>query len=603
METVSKVQNAQILMGNEAIALGLLDEGIRYFAAYPGTPSTEIMEYAHTMKDKYKATVHWSTNEAVAMEEAAAAAISGEYAVYTSKHVGLNVAADPFLTLSYMGVRGALVLCIADDPTMHSSQNEQDTRWYGKLAHVPVIEPTDPENAYLLARKAVELSHMLEMPVILRITTRISHGLAPIKQMAPKSHTREPYLRDPSRFVNIPGNARRNKQRMNKAMKNAETIASQVNWAFKEIDNQNSFGIISTGTAASYAEEIVTQNNEYDLFIAYLTNPLPKQQLLEFMKRHSSIIVVEELDDILEREIKLLAFDNNIQLEIHGKDAIPWDYELNGMIIRNAILKVTGKQIIELPVVEVDQSHLIVRPPNLCIGCPHRSTYYSLTRALKNKDTIYSNDVGCYSLGVLPPYNAADALICMGGSIGMAVGFATVNPEKTVVATIGDSTFWHTGIPGLANAIWHEANVLFVIMDNSTTAMTGMQPNPSGDTKLSIYETVKGMGAEVWEIDAFDSKGFRQLVKESVEKPGVKVIISKSPCVIYDRKELGGKVKEKAHVDHDACNLCGVCTTQVNCPGIMQVNGKITIDQTECTGCSICAQACPKHAINLVEVN
>jgi indolepyruvate ferredoxin oxidoreductase, alpha subunit len=601
MESIQK-QKFSLLMGNEAIAQGLLDEGAEYFAAYPGTPSTEIMDYAFEHKDESNVIVHWSTNEAVAMEEVAAAAIGGKFAVYVSKHVGLNVAADPFLTLAYMGVRGALVLCVADDPSMHSSQNEQDTRWFGRLAHVPVIEPTDPTNAYTLARKALQLSHTLETPVILRITTRISHGLAPITFDKPKSKIDIPYLRDPGRFVNIPGNARKNKQRLNKAMSTAASLADTLDWTYKVISNGNKFGIISSGTAASYSEEIINGSNTYDLFISYLTHPLPKDKIQDFLQRHEKVLIVEELDDVLEREVKLIAFENEIKVKIHGKDVISKDYELNTLLIRNGINTLFGEKIIKLNTVEVDPSHLIMRPPNLCIGCPHRATYYALTRALKNKDTVYANDVGCYSLGVLPPYNAADVLICMGGSIGMATGFASAFPEKTVVATIGDSTFWHSGIPGLANALWHNANVIFVIMDNSTTAMTGMQENPSTNQKVDIVDTVKGMGAKVWEVDAFDVKNFMKIVKEAADMPGVKVIVSQGPCVIYDRKELKTERTEIAVVNNEICNMCGICTEKVNCPGIMVVNDQIHIDDTQCTGCALCVIACPRDAINLEEL-
>lgn len=599
-----KPKKPEIMLGNEAIALALLDAGANYFAAYPGTPSTEIVETAKKYGDSYSAIVHWTTNEAVAMEEAAAAAISGKYAVYASKHVGLNVAADPFMSLSYMGVRGGLVVIVADDPSMHSSQNEQDTRWYGRLAKVPILEPTDPKHAYTLARHAIKLSHDIETPVILRLTTRISHGLAPIERGPVQKLPEIPYERDTSRFVTLPANARKNKLRLLDAFAQMEKMAADT-FYYKIIDNKNKLGVITSGTAAGYVEDIHALRDNFDVFIPYLTHPLPEEQLLEFIRNHETIIVVEELDDVMERDVKLLAYEHKLTAEIHGKDIIPSNYELDIARILTGMdsLFDTDTRVIlqEEMELEVDP---IKRLPTLCAGCPHRASFYTMTKVFRHDDPIYSNDIGCYSLGALPPFNAADSLVCMGASIAMAVGYSAVFPERTVIATIGDSTFWHTGMPGLADALWHKANMIVNILDNDITAMTGAQENPSTAGPLSIETVAKAMGAQVWVVDPLQTREYMKVMKEVKKATGVRVVISKEPCVIYENqliKEQKLKAPPYVEVNYDLCQPCGVCYEKLNCAAISFEEGKVQIDINQCNGCSVCLQLCPRKAYTLKE--
>ncbi len=607
-ETVSKSKVLQL--GNQATARGLLDGGVRYFAAYPGTPSTEIMEEAIKIAPEYGAIAHWSTNEAVALEEAIAAAMSGKFAAFAAKHVGLNVASDPLNSVSYMGVPGALVMCIADDPAMHSSQNEQDTRWYGRLSHLPIIEPIDAQSAYDLAKKAVEISHKFEIPVIFRLTTRISHGLGPVEWSERVEPPESEFKKDPQRFVTIPANARKNKIRHHKVWSSLkEWVETSGLW--QEYNNGGKIGVIATSVSGAYSYEAIKRFEEkIDLLIPFITHPLPEQKVLDFIKSHDKIIIVEELDDVLEREIKLLAFNNGVNVEIHGKDVMPWDFEFNTKIVAEGIAKALGKPV-ESEKFVVKEDLIIPRPPTFCPGCPHRATYFALERVFKRKDAIFSNDIGCYSLGVLPPFHGADALVAMGASLGMAPGFALSNPNKPIISIIGDSTFWHTGLPGLANAIWHNINLLVIVMDNEVTAMTGMQENPSalylpmGD-KLSIEKVSEAMGAKTWVLDPFDEKTLRKTIKEAAEMPGVKVIVTRRACAIVETHELKKKnepLPPPVEVDMEKCVLCGICYEDMACPAIsLNVEEqKVEVDQALCTGCGYCAVICPKDAFYVVE--
>ncbi len=599
-----KVEKKFMLLGNEAVALGLIDEGADYFTGYPGTPSTEIMEYALKKKEEEGIIAHWGTNEAAALEDAAAAAISGHYAVFTAKHVGLNVAADPFVSLATMGIRGGLVLCISDDPSMHSSQNEQDTRWYGRLAHVPIIEPTDPSNAYQWARKAMELSIETKLPVILRLTTRISHGLGTVERGEKNKRKPLPYERDVERFVSIPANARKNKLRHNEAFAHAKEVSDNAGF-FKVLHGKDAeFGVIASGIAASYCEDL-WETYQFNLAIPYVTHPLPKKQVLDFLQGKRRILIVEELDGVLETDIKKLAFEEKLPITIIGKDMIPMDYELKPNIIEQSLRELLGLPIEDKGYIELPMESLLPRPPSFCAGCPHRAAYYDLKRAFKNMETIYSNDIGCYSLGALPPYNEADSILCMGASIGMAVGYAKTNPDKKVIATIGDSTFWHSGIAALANAIWQEVDLLVVVLDNSTTAMTGTQENPSTHGKLNIAKTIQGMGIPAFELSAFEYKEFIDLARRLIKLPGVKAIVSKQPCVIYENHEMKKqnlKPKGYVEVDHEKCTLCGLCVEGLNCTALSLVDGKIEVDVAQCNGCEFCSTICPRDAFVLKEV-
>ncbi len=589
-------------LGNEAVAKGLLDEGANYFSGYPGTPSTEIIEYVQKVSPP-NVIAHWATNEAVALEDAAAAAISGMYAVFTSKHVGLNVAADAFVTLATMGINGGLVLCIVDDPSMHSSQNEQDTRWYGRLAHVPVVEPSDPSNAYHWARKTMELSLQTKLPVILRLTTRISHGLGIVEPTRPIARETIPYKKDPERFVTIPSRARKNKIRLEKALNQSKQLTDNVDSVREIGSNSKELGIIATGVAASYCEDLVLRY-DFDLLIPHITNPIPKDMILSFIRNHSRILIVEELDGIMELEIKKLLFDEEIEITVYGKDIIPANYELDPRKIENSVRTLLGLEELENDFVELPVDSLLPRPPTFCAGCPHRSTFFNLKKALKRADVIYSNDIGCYSLGALPPFEEADSILCMGASIGMAVGYAKANPDKLVVSTIGDSTFWHSGISALVNAIWHDINLLVVVMDNSTTAMTGTQNNPSTHGKLNIQKTIQGMGIPAFEIEPFDEKEFISLVRSVIKLPGVKVIVAKYPCVIYENqlmKQENRQPKGVIAVSHEKCTLCGLCVEGLNCTALSLVDNKIQVDEVLCNGCEFCSIVCPRDAFYLKE--
>ncbi|MCY3413552.1 MAG: indolepyruvate ferredoxin oxidoreductase subunit alpha [Candidatus Heimdallarchaeota archaeon] len=597
------------LLGNEAIAYGLFDGGVKYVAAYPGTPSTEIMETLN--KNFSSISGNWSANEVVATEEAAGAAITGTDSAVITKSVGLNVAMDPIMTLALAGVNAAMVIIVADDPGMHSSQNEQDNRIIARFADLPMYEPSNIQECYDFTREAILLSRKFSIPVFVRSVTRISHSLGVLKRYPPKILEPIKYERNPKRFVSIPGNARANKSRMLGLRQELALHLAELKPYDEYVMGENpEYLVVTSGSSFNYTVEAIEYFNlPAHVLKLNMVYPFPHIRFLELCKQIPKVLVIEELEPFIEILINHYLADTEIETEVIGKRSglTSEEGELTteklldwmGTVLN---LEYTPHRKIELEMVDL----LRMRPPVLCAGCPHRSTYVLMDKELRRANPIYCNDIGCYSLGVLPPHDKADSLICMGASIPMATAVSKTKDNNLGVAIIGDSTFWHSGVPGLANAIWKKANILILVMDNSTTAMTGAQPTPSSEdlVNLDIAKTASAMGAWTRIIDPMKFKESREVFKEALKVEGVRVIVSKSPCALNVSREY--KVESKPvplmEVDEELCIACGRCIDPIGCPALSKdEKGIAHIDPILCTGCGYCAEHCPKNAIHFVE--
>jgi len=593
----------RLLSGNEAIALGAWEAGVRYAAAYPGTPSTEILpalaQYAGVRAE-------WASNEKVALDAAIGASFAGARALAAMKHVGVNVASDSLMTLSYAGVGGGLVLVSADDPGAFSSQNEQDNRHYARFGKFPCLEPADSQEAKDFTRFAFELSEQFDTPVMLRSTTRLSHSKSAVEVRMPAG-PREPgplppFERKPRKYVPIPAHARllhpQVEERMCHLHEYAETCPlNRVEWGDRCI------GVISDGVAYQYAREVFAGFSFLKLGMTY---PLPAGMIRDFAAQVETLVVVEELDPFIEEQVRALG------LEVIGKGFFPATGELTLARVREGALKAGLPIQSPAPSLQPLASTITLppRPPALCPGCPHRSVYFNL-RKLK---LLVAGDIGCYAIGVLPPFEAMDILISMGASIGLAHGAKQAGCLDKIVATIGDSTFFHTGLPELANIIYNRGTACTMILDNGTTAMTGGQDNPAtgvtlqGETThaIDIETVVRAMGIEdLWVVDALDVKAVEQAIREATaieDRPTV--IIVNGACVFTPQFQRRPVVM----VDPEACNGCGFCF-RVGCPAILKSEEvdaktkrpKAQIDPLLCTGCTVCLQVCPREAIYQAE--
>lgn len=606
------------LLGNEAIARGALEAGVDTAFGYPGTPSTEVLEVLIDIANTVGIRAEWSVNEKVAYENGIAASLSGLRTLVTMKHVGLNVAADSFVSSAYTGVIGGFVVVVADDASMHSSQNEQDSRFYGHLAHVPVIEPSNAQECKDFVKIAFDISEKVELPVMLRTTTRVSHsrGVVILGEIR-KSNKKPLFNRNPERFQLLPSIAKKNKvlllERFNKLKYLIEDIRLE-----KRIGDGSRLGIITAG--ASYPnviEAIDTLNlwNMVSVLKLAFTYPLPKKTIIDFINSVDEILVVEELDPVIETNVKSIMVDNNIMKKVHGKDLIPEFYELTPKHVIVALSNLTGIKVskdysfydnIDNEV----RKFLPPRPPAFCAGCPHRSTLYALQRALAimRVKYIYSNDIGCYSLSVNPPFGFGDVLYSMGAGVGVGQGLAVLQ-DQFVVAAVGDSTFYHAAIPALINAAHNNAPLLVLVMDNGVTAMTGQQYHPGtgvllGTRGIPIENIARSLGIEYVEvIDAFNirngTNSIKNAIKYVLENKKPAILISRGLCALEEirlRKIRGEKAKYYT-VDSEKCTGCKVCTDYFTCPAISLLNNKAFIDPLSCTGCSSCAQICPYKAI------
>ncbi|WP_236993895.1 indolepyruvate ferredoxin oxidoreductase subunit alpha [Methanomassiliicoccus luminyensis] len=593
-----------LLLGNEAIARGLIEAGAGLAATYPGTPSSEVGGVLDDIAKDAGMYFEYSVNEKVAMEVAGAAAVSGVRSFVFMKHVGLNVASDAFMSLSYTGVRAGMVVMTADDPSCHSSQNEQDNRFYAKLGLVPMLEPSTPAECKDMVMEAFRVSEALGTPVLLRTTTRVNHARGAVELGTPALGKRKSvFEKDPRRFVTVPANARLGRveqlKRMEKALEMAE--ASPLNF----VDGSSDIGVIASGVAYTYAREWLDGVAVLKLGFSY---PVPERMVLDFLRGKKTVVVLEELEPILEDEVRRIAQQSGINVEILGKRTghLPraFEYSPDLILALRSVLPVRKeKEPLPMPALKVPS-----RPPVLCAGCPHRATFYAAKKAVGREGAIYSTDIGCYTLGVQPPMRTADLTLCMGSSVGAANGFSEVTDQK-VVGFIGDSTFFHGGIPGLINAVYNKHKFLLVILDNRTTAMTGHQPNPGTgrdyggieSPPLPIEPLVRACGIQyVKTVDPYDLRTTTEAMKEALAFDGPSVVIAERACPLAMKK--GGKLAPTIYeVDQEKCVHCYTCVAKFSCPALSKEGGDVKVDAASCIGCGGCAQVCPKNAIGVVQ--
>ena len=606
------------LLGNEAIARGAIEAGVRVATTYPGTPSSEVGNVLSELSKKAGLYFQFSVNEKVAIEVAYSSAISGLRSFVFMKHVGLNVAADPLMSIAYTGVRAGLVVMSADDPSMFSSQNEQDNRNYSEIAHIPLIEPSNSQEAKDFLRYAFEISEMEHIPVLFRTTTRVSHqrGMVELGDIE-KREAVGFFKSDPANFVALPVNSMGLKEKLVQKMERLKTVSEGSKLNRIETYGSGKYGIITSGEAYNVMMDAVSK---YGLDVSVLklgfTNPLPEEMISRFLREHENVIVVEELDPFLETRVRMIAQMHSVGTKIFGKldGYFTFSHEYSPDTVAGSLSRIMGFDTKQVSV-EIDATALPPRPPVLCPGCPHRATYYAVKRAVKMsniKNPVYSSDIGCYSLGVYDPYNEADVMIEMGSSIGVGGGFSNATDQK-VISFIGDSTFFHSGIPGIINAVHNASNVILIVMDNRTTAMTGQQSNPGmningmGDPapEVSIEAIVRAIGIKyVKTVDPYDLKSTLLAVSGALRENGVSVIVARRECAMIRDDRMRSKKEWKTfQVNPEKCKLCMNCVEKFSCPAIFIEGGKIEIDQNICDGCGVCAEpyVCPFKAIEEVQ--
>ena len=598
-----------LLLGNEAIARGALEAGLSFATCYPGTPSSEIPQNFFQISQESDLYFEYSTNEKVALEVAAAAAVSGLRTMVTMKHVGLNVAADPLMTLAYIGVKAGMVIVNADDPYLFSSQNEQDNRFYARLSGLPMLEPTNTQEMKDMTAAAFALSEDFGLPVILRTTTRLAHVRGPVElgELAPV-RTSATFEKNPFHFVCVPAVSRKLHREL--LEKEDRTMARSETGGFNRIIGDGKWGIVANGVSFNYVMDAVSDlgvRDRVSVLKLGLSWPLPVDLCTRFMNSVEKVLVVEELEPVNETALKAMAQENGLTLPIRGKGVgeLSRLYEYDPGMVRGAIAEYFG---IEYAVPEpVDMSgtpELPGRPPNLCAGCPHRATYFAV-KQVYGTEAICANDIGCYTLGVLPPLSMADFVICMGASVSSGCGFSRATNQK-VVSFIGDSTFFHSGITGLVNAVHNNHKFTLVILDNGTTAMTGHQPHPGVDTdpmrvdltRISIEDLVRGLGVkDVHVVRPYKLKKTMEAVRATMEYDGISVIISQELCPLFAKATGQFRKSKPFYVNPDKCRDHRDCINLLACPAMYLEDEKVKIDRNLCIGCSVCAQVCPENAI------
>ena len=602
---------AMFLLGNEAIARGALEAGMSFATCYPGTPSSEIPAQFFDISQETDLYFEYSTNEKVAMEVGSAAAASGLRTMVTMKQVGLNVAADPLMSLAYVGVEGGMVIVNADDPYLFSSQNEQDNRQYARLAGIPLLEPTNAQEMKDVATLAFDLSETLKLPVLLRTTTRLNHirGKVELGELKPVK-TKGRFEKNPAQWVTMPAHSRVLHKHLLQKYQKAQEIAES--WAYNEIIGKGKWGIVANGVSFNYVMDAVSDlgiSDQVSILKLGFSWPLPEKLCLEFMGQVEKVLVVEELEPLNERELQALAHRNDLTIAINGKGvgSLSRLLEYNPGMVRQAIAEYFGVDcsLPEIPELS-DVPPLPGRPPNLCAGCPHRATYYAV-KEVYGTDTVYPTDIGCYTLGIMPPFNMADFIICMGSSATSSCGFSQATDQK-VVGFIGDSTFFHSGITGLINGVHNNHKFTLVILDNGTTAMTGYQIHPGVDTeplglgvprtRVSIEQIVRGCGVEdVHLIRPFRVKSAIEKIKASADYDGISVIISEEMCPLFARATSQLKRSKPFYINPEKCQNHKICLNKLACPAMYMEDEKVGIHKHLCTGCTVCAQICPENAI------
>ena len=572
----------KLLIGNAAVARGAYEAGCSVVSSYPGTPSTEITE---SMVEYTDVNVEWAPNEKVAAEVSIGASMAGARAMSCMKHVGLNVMADPLFTVSYIGVNGGLVFCVADDPGMHSSQNEQDSRHYAKASKVLMLEPSDSKECKDFTKQAFELSEKFDTPVILRLSTRVSHSQSLVEIEDKIDYKLKDYNKDIAKNVMMPGNAIKKHVIVEK--RHLDEIEFANNSDLNSVENNNKkIGVITAGISYVYSKEALGDNVDY--LKLGIVNPLPTTKIVDFCKKHDKVFIVEELDPFIEEHVRALGVTNVV-----GKEVFTLLGEYTPKMIKKAVLNLDGPEFNEI------KETIPMRPPVMCPGCPHRGTFY----VLKKLGLVVSGDIGCYTLGAVAPLQSVDSTICMGASVSAGFGMAKARGKefnKKLVSVIGDSTFIHSGITGLIDIVYNKGANTVIILDNSITGMTGHQQNPTTGKTIRMEDTIQvnliklaeSVGVKrIVVADPFDVKNFEKVVKAEVEADEPSVIIAQRPCALLKGVKYIGKCEVS-----DKCKKCKQCM-KLGCPAISNVDGNIIIDKNQCNGCGLCMNVCPFDAI------
>ncbi len=605
--------HTEFVMGNEAIALGAIAAGVNLVSGYPGTPSTEVLE---TIAKKRTADIYveWSINEKAAMEVAAGASYAGARVMVTMKQVGLNVASDPLMCLEYVGIKGGMIILVADDPGPISSQTEQDTRNFAQFSKIPCFDPSSAKEAYDMVEDAFDYSERYKTPVILRSTTRVCHGYASIEikdENEFTKHTVEGFIKDTSRWVIFPRLSYANHKKIVARNEELSEVFSGYKRNLLNGDkNISKKGIATGGISYTYVMESLASNEEYKNFSVFKVAtpyPFPEKLAVGFLTGLDEVLCIEELDPVIEKELVYICGKYNLDVKIRGK--LTHDIQVAGENSIDSVSQAIGSfasvnlsnTIEETKSQEVDPSILPVRPPVLCAGCPHRASFYAVKQAMKGQKTIFCGDIGCYTMGNAMPLDMCDTCLCMGAGLGIAQGVGHVEADTKCFAFVGDSTFFASAITGVINAVYNGADMTLVVLDNSTTAMTGHQPHPGtgrtamGDVveKISIENVLKGIGLQfVKTVDPLDYQLSVATVKEASELRWVKAIIFKSPCIVLN------KPTNKLVIDSKICTGCKKCIRELGCPALIpDINGKVKIDPSLCTGCLLCSQICPFEAM------
>lgn len=567
----------KLMLGNAAVARGLYEAGCGLISSYPGTPSTEITEQAAQYDEIY---CEWAPNEKVAMEVAFGAALAGKRSACVMKHVGVNVAADPLFTIAYTGVNAGMVICVADDPGMHSSQNEQDSRHYAVSAKLPMLEPADSEEARAFAKRAFQLSEEYDTPVFLKLCTRIAHSQSIVELGEREEVPAKPYEKNIAKYVMVPGNARPRHPIVEERTQRLTAYAETTDLNREELGTDRTLGIITSSTCYQYAREVF--GPQASILKLGLVNPLPREKILAFAAKVDQVLVLEELDPVIETHCR------NLGLTVLGKDRLPMVGEFSQGLVAQRI-RDTARPWMEL------EENIPPRPPVLCAGCPHRGLFYTLA---KHKVTVLG-DIGCYTLAAYEPLYAIETCECMGASVSSIHGFNKALGQDSAgrtVAVLGDSTFMHSGMTGLANIAYNQSNSTVIILDNSTTGMTGHQQNPTtgknlrGDPagKIDLETLCRAMGIRrVRVVDPYDLKATEEVVTEELAAPEPSVIITRRPCVLLKSVEKHPPYQ----VEPDKCKGCKMCM-RIGCPAIFWKDKKAVIDPTQCVGCGVCEQLC-----------
>ena len=585
-------------MGNEAIGLGAIHAGVNLVAGYPGTPSTEILE---TVAKNNDGSIHveWSVNEKAALEVAAGGAYAGARVLVTMKQVGLNVASDPLMSLAYVGVKGAMVIVSADDPGPISSQTEQDTRHFAHFCKLPVFDPSSPEEAYEMIKDAFDFSEKYQTPVLFRPTTRICHGCSDILvDEKYEKHIPEGFVKDTMRWVIFPRTSFLNHQKIEK--RNPQIGDEFSSYRFNTITGSGKKGICTHGASYGYVmENLEGSNGEAKVFKVATPFPFPEKQALDFLRGLDEVMCFEELDPVLERELIYICGKYGLNVKIHGK--IDGCVQSAGENSAESVAKVLKSFLGIKPTESAfpKPPELPVRPPVLCAGCPHRASFYAVKQAVKGRKAVFSGDIGCYTLGNAMPLDMVDTCLCMGADVTIAQGLHIIEPDTLNFSFIGDSTFFASGITGVVNAVYNQNDIILIVLDNSTTAMTGHQPHPgTGVTmmgevaqKVSIEAILKAIGlTSVETVDPLDLFAAVGAVQRAAKKSGVRAVIFKSPCIAVTKSEKKYEITDK-------CVGCKKCISQLGCPAIVIDEGRVTVEKSLCFGCSLCAQVCPVGAI------